>query len=475
MNSNHDGSGATPAGRAHHTIHDRVLREANEASSSQSWAWALIASLRQFTDRIVHGSPGRDAARLATRLVLARGMSVVTLIVAAWLVDIQAFAEFGVYQTLATLAWIALFLRYDAAIVSARSDEEAGEALRLCIGVGTILWLFFSGSSLIVGGAGLMRMQLAVLLPFSILGRGMLRLTFATATRDGDFKGIGRASMVQSVLQPTALVLLVLSPIDDALGFAIADIVGHVSGVAYLAWRRRKHLQALEAGWSVAALLDAGRRWKSLPLYNLPGSFFALAFVMSPLLIMPMAAPPVLAGHVALAYRMFDVPTQIITAASTPIFLNRLRPSLDRASPIFGRHIMLGLSLLIGVGYALMAGLLMLADPLLTGTALDGLAYVIPYVALFLCFVALAAPLNDSCALYPQQRRLVLIQGMAVLGSCLAAVFVTGTSSGGALLTLALISGLRTLFLGELLRRLSRLSHESFVATAPVRSASPVP
>lgn len=393
-------------------------------------------------------------------------MSVVTLVVAAWLVNIEAFAEFGVYQTLATLAWIALFLRYDAAIVAARTEKEAGRVLRLCVSVGAALWLAFTGLALVGGGLGLLRMELALLLPFSILARGMLRLSFATATRAGDFVGLGRASMIQSVLQPVALVLFVLSPVEDALCFALADVFGHVSGVVYLGWRMRHRWKVLGHGWSFATLKETARHWKSLPVYNLPGSFFALAFVTSPLLIVPMVADALFAGHVALAYRIFDVPTQIITAASTPIFLNRLRPSAAQANPIFGRHIMLGLVLLIGLGYALMAGLLMLADPLLDNSALSGLSEAVPYVALFQLFVALAAPLNDSCALYPQQRRLVLIQGLAMASSCLAAIFATFVSPESALLTLAAVSALRTLALGELLRKLSSLSQSAFYAAS---------
>ncbi|MGO4573008.1 lipopolysaccharide biosynthesis protein [Microvirga sp. 2TAF3] len=424
--------------------------------------------------QIMAGRPVREAVRLALRLVGARGMSVVTLIVAAWLVDIQAFAEFGVYQTLASLAWLALFLRYDAAIVSSGTEEESGEALRLCLGVGLVLWLVFSGLAVAAGEWGWMHTPLALLLPFSILMRGMLRLTFARTTREGDFKALGRASMIQSVLQPIVLLVLILSPLEDALCFAVADVAGHASGVAYLLWRRRKYIPSLRHDWSVPVLLAAASRWKNLPLYNLPSSFLALAFVMSPLLIMPLTADEETAGHVALAYRIFDVPTQIVTAVSTPIFLHWLRPSMDRASAMFGRQIMLILFAFIGLGYAAIAGTLILADPLLAGSKLADLIDVVPVVAAFQLFVALAAPLSDSCALYPQQRRLVLIQVLALLGSVVAASFVLMGGPNGALLVLAVASALRTVALSELLRKLSVLTRQSFVPMT-VNPAHPAP
>jgi len=429
----------------------------------------LIAVMRLLVVRLLRGQPVREAARLGLRLIGARIMSVLTLIVAAWMVDIEAFAEFGVYQTLAALALIALFLRYDAAILAARTEAEAGEALRLSTCIGAILWLVFAACSLVAGASGLMRLPLAMLLPFSILARGMLSMYFARTTRDGDFTGIGRASLVHAVVQPMVLLALVLSPVEDITAFAVADVAGHFSAVAYLAWRRRHRSGPLWRDWSLKTLVAAAKRWKSLPLYNLPSSFFSRAFVMSPLLIMPMIADAVFAGHAALAYRIFDVPTQIIMAASTPIFLNRLKPSEERTTPIFERHIMLGLIVLLGLGYALMTSILVLADPWFQNSELDGLAEVIPLIAIFQLFIALAAPLSDSCSLYMQQRSLVVIQAASLLAGFAIAVLSQWISPEGVLVVLAAVSAFRALALGELLRKLSRLN-QAVSVTAPLIS-----
>jgi O-antigen/teichoic acid export membrane protein len=423
----------------------------------------LIKAVRLVTEQALKGQPVREALRLGGRLVAARFLSVVTLVVAAWLVDIETFAEFGVYQTLATLAAIALFLRYDTAIVSARTEAEARDALRFCVCVGLLLWGVFAAAVAAAGAAGLMRGTLSGLLPLSILARGILCLSLALTTRRGDFKGIGRAPLLHAAVQPTVLLGLVLSPVEDVLCFAVADIAGHATAAAFLTWRRRRVYADLPRGWSWDTLLSVARRWKGLPLYNLPGSFFSIAFVMSPLVIMPLAADAVFAGHVALAYRIFDVPTQIITAASTPIFLNRLRPSRHRASPVFGRHIMMGLVVLLGLTYAAMAGVLILADPWLEGSELAGLSEAVPLVGLFQLFIALGAPLNDSCTLYLQQKRLVLIQSLALAAGAYAAFLAARVSPEAVLAALAVVSACRALALGELLRKLSSLSRRSFV------------
>lgn len=403
----------------------------------------------------------RDAFMLGFRLVAARGMSVLTLIVAAWLVDIQAFAEFGVYQTLATLAGLALFLRYDAVLLASADKRESLSAVHLCVGLGALLWTAFALASLASGELGWMRWELALLLPLSILARGMLRLNYARATGGRDFQGLGRAILVQALIQPVVLLTLVVMGVEDVLCFAVADIVGHNCGVAYLLVRQRKQLPEIFRGWSMSAMAAVAQRWKNLPLYNLPGSFFSLAFVMSPLLIAPLAADELFAGHVALAYRIFDVATQILTAAATPIFLN-FRPSTELRTPIFGRFMMLGQILLTGALYGGMAGLLLLADPWLEQTSLAGLADAVPVIALFHLFVAMASPLNEACTLYPQQRRLVFIQGAALFGVGLAACVALTISVNAALFILAILAIARTIAAGELLRTLSGMSHRTF-------------
>jgi hypothetical protein len=421
-------------------------------------AWAI--------DGILKGRPVRDALLLAGRLIGARLMSFVTLLVAAFFVRIETFAEFGVYQTAATLLWTACFLRYDAAILAAPNQRGAEATLRLSAAVSGALWLLSTAAALGIGLAGLVPIGLAVLFPYSVLARILYRLTFLVATREGDFRAIGHASLVQALFQPVSLLVFVLTIDNGAVAFAASDIVGHFAYALYLAWRKRDSWIALRHGWSRHELVATARRWVEMPLYNLPGSFLSLAFVTSPLLIMPLTASAVVAGHVALAFRIFDVPTQIITAASTPIFLHRLRPDERREIGVFGRKMLLALGIALTVLYGGMAAGFALADPWLRGTPLGGLTGIVSLVAAFQLFVALAAPLNDSCALYSEQRKLALIHGLAVLGSVLCCLVSLAFSPRLALIALAVISFSRAIALGEMLRKLSLHSRRERARTA---------
>lgn len=422
-------------------------------------AWGL--------DAVFAGKPVRDALRLGSRLIGARAMSFVTLLVAAFFVKIETFAEFGVYQTAATLLWTACFLRYDAAILAAATEKGAHAALRLSIAVAAVLWFVSSLCAVAAGFAGLVPVGLALLFPLSVLARILLRLTFLVATRDGDFSGIGRASLVQAFFQPLSLLAFVLTLQNGSIAFAVSDLIGHFAYGLYLAWRKRDDRRPLRRGWDLATLRATAREWSGMPLYNLPGSFLSLAFVTSPLLIMPLTSSGVFAGHVALAFRIFDVPTQIITAASTPIFLHRLRPDERRRTRVFGRKMMVALFVPLTILYGIMAAALVLADPWLRTTPLGGLANIVTVVAGFQLFVALAAPLNDSCALYPEQKRLALIHGLAVLGSLCSCLIAYAVSPRIALLVLAVLALSRAVALGELLRKCSIRSKNAQALACP--------
>ena len=444
------------------------------ASPASVWAWAFasIGAVGLTVERVIGADTSREAALLLVRLVGARAMSLVSLAVALWAVDIESFAAFGVYQALAMLVWMLTFLRFDAAIVAAPTTSGAHAALRLCAVVGLGTWSVTTMMSLWGAASGVAPVGLALLFPLSVLGRGLLRLAFAAATRDGDFREIGRASLVQSVVQPLVLVGLIKTIDDGALAFAGADVVGHMAGVLYLSWRKRAYLRAFHAEWSRDALAATARRWVGLPLYNLPGSFLSLAFVTSPLLIMPFVASVTFAGHVAVAFRIFDVPTQILTAASTPIFLHRLRPSVKRgAAPVFRRRMMIALALCLAGVYGGLAGAIVLAAPWLNTTALGGIAGVVGLVAAFQLFVALGAPLNDACALFPQQRGLAVLHGLAVLGSLLALPLATIATPRVALIALVVLSAVRAVALGELLRNLTGAKREG-PAVSPRASGS---
>lgn len=404
--------------------------------------------------------PIRHAMRLAGHFVGGRAFSILTLALAAWALPITAFAEFGVYITIVNLAWIGLFLRFEQAIVSA-DDVDADAAFRLSAFVGSVVWAIAAAASLMAWLLGVVPGFFAAFLPVALAVRGVTRLAIMSATRAGDFPGLGRMALAHGFIQPPALLAAVVLLENGALCLLVADLVGNtVAAVAILSRQWGAVARALVGPWAIAELRASARTWSALPALNLPGSMLGLAFTSAPLLVTPLLAEPEFAGQVALAMRIFDVPTQIVAAATTPVLLNRLRPGPARPGGAFGRRLLVGFALAMVAIYGASAAGLLLIDPWFEGTQLAKLADVVPVVALFHAVIAVTGPLVEGCGLYRAQGPLSLIHLCALA----VTVVVLGAGLGGlltpqgALWALVLTALARGFAVGEQLRTLSLAS-----------------
>lgn len=342
-----------------------------------------------------------SAAMLGLRFVQARLISVWGLIVAAMFCPPPVFAAFAVFSAAATFVSIAALLRLEAVFFRSSNRSHLGLAFRLALSVGAT---FLGLAALVLAGlAGLGRIAPAVALIFfvSLAARAALRLLWAEATAEGDFRSVGNSNVVQAMIQPVLMLLLIAVFGPKALALFLADALGHVMATVYLLRRRRESLRTLvrPALWSARGLVSAAWRWRDAPHQLLPSALLAYGFTVAPLLALPYAANALLAAHVALAMRLLDVPTQMFGTVSGPPLLNRLRFYAGARRQFWIRLAMLGL---IAAAMALFASIALgvaLVDGLLDGTKWSGVGEVIAIMALFYGGIALVAPLHDIAAL----------------------------------------------------------------------------
>lgn len=415
----------------------------------------LRSALRAGLFKLVRGETLRRSAVLALRIVGARLLSVVTLIAAAWFFSIEAFAQFGVFLGFASVLIVGLFLRYDNALIGAGDDGEARRVLRLCGVIGLVNLSLVGVAAAAAAFAGFVPPDLAALFPLALAARGLLRLGMQTSTREGDLAAIGRVVLVQALVQPLALLGFAATGIvGDVVALALSDVIGHAAAALYLVTRRRSWIGALREDWSRVGLGSIARRWSAQPLYNLPASLLGIAFTVGPLLVTPLVAEAALAGHVALAIRLFDAPTRIFVASTSPVVLGAVRAT-EGGGLALGRRmigkIALGVTGLFG---GLCLALLLLA-PFLQGTIFAGLGDVAPFVAAFQAGVALTGLLSDVAGLAHRQRALAAINLGAVCALPLALAIGHQFGAFSALGMFVLASALRALGAAELVRALA--------------------
>lgn len=342
-----------------------------------------------------------SAAMLGLRFVQARLISVWGLLVAAIFCPPHIFAAFAVFSAAATFVSIAALMRLEAVFFRNGDRSQLGLAFRLATASGAAFLGLVAVVLAVLVGAGRIPPAIAVVFFVSLSARAVLRLIWAEATAEGDFRAIGNSNLVQALVQPVLMLLLIAIFGPKALALFLADALGHVTAAAYLLRRRRDSLFALARPrlWSRGGLVWAARRWRDAPRILLPSALLSFGFTVAPLLALPYAANPLLAAHVALAMRLLDVPTQMFGTMSGPLLLNWLRTREGPRRQFWVRLATLGLvagSIGLFVPIAIGANLF---GGVFDGSKWEGVGDVIAVMALFYAGIAVFNPLHDIAAL----------------------------------------------------------------------------
>ncbi len=417
-----------------------ILERASFPPSRQALA---LAQGRRFVARRVPAlrQGFGSAAMLGLRFVQARLISVWGLLVAAIFCPPHIFTAFAVFSAAVTFVSIPALMRLEAVFFRNGDRSQLGLAFRLAMASGAAFLGLVAVVLAILVGIGRIAPAIALIFFFSLSARAVLRLLWAEATAEGDFRPIGNSNLVQALVQPIVMLLLIAIFGPKALALFLADALGHVTAAAYLLRRRRHSLFALARPrlWSRRGLVWAARRWRDAPRILLPSALLSFGFTVAPLLALPYAANPLLAAHVALAMRLLDVPTQMFGTISGPLLLNRLRSLEGPRRQFWVRWATL----------ALVAGAIGLFVPIAIGAHLfggvfddskwQGVGDVIAVMVLFYGGLALFNPLHEIAALSRNTTWQLAANAIALL-SIIATILWFGALSSELLYAVGVIS-----------------------------------
>lgn len=407
-----------------------------------------IASGRRFIARrapLLRSSFGA-AALLGLRFLQARFISVWGLIIAAALCPPGVFAAFAVFSAAVNFVATASLLRLEIVFFQTRDRDRLGLAVRLAGVVGA---LFLSLSALVLfvlAITGWVAPAVAFFFLVSLAARAGLRLLWAEATAEGDFRAVGNSNVVQAIVQPILMLLLIFIFGPKALALFVADAAGHVLAMGYLLRRRAPALATLVRPglWSVASLQEAARRWRGVAILLLPSALLSYGFAIAPILALPYASNAVLAAHVALAMRLLDMPAQMFGTVAVPLTLNRLRAYVGARRQFWMKLMTLVLTLVAAGLFAAIGSAAWLVDIFLDGTHWDGVGDTIAVLSIFYAASTLIGPLQEIATLSHRaigQLAINALSLVAIVGVMLGFGALTPTL----LYALGAVSVLRTL------------------------------
>jgi O-antigen/teichoic acid export membrane protein len=296
---------------------------------------------------------------LTFSLLLSRILSGGALVLFAALAGPEPFAPFGIYLALVTILWVVVCGRYEQAIVFASDTQESLALAWLAAGIGAIVVTFGIGVAIVwvvwglplpIALAGNTAVLTAV--PASLTVRAASSIALNWATREGEFKTLGRANWVQALVQAGLQLWLLKGGFEPVVCLVMADIAGFLGAVIAIAAMMPSARSALIHRPAIVDIRASAARWRMMPIWNLPTSLLSVAALSAPALVIALHYPSAIAGQLVLGIRLLEVPTNVFTSAATPILQKHLSASTEKSTFILRALGLLGAVSLISIALA---------------------------------------------------------------------------------------------------------------------------
>jgi len=386
-------------------------------------------------------------ARLALSLMSIRILSAAGLVVALWICPVQTFANLGLYLAAVNLVTLAVFGRYELLVVGATDERRCADAFHLCFMTGafavlttfavavTVQHLFVSYITLSFVGA--------------LFARAWLRLGLTLATRHGRYDRAVKALLPHAIGQPAILVYLIFEGHNPFLAFVMSDFAGQLIAAACVHFGERRAFSAmLNAPLRLRAVGTLASVNLGLPTLNLTTAASAFLFATTPLFFLPGVPNGILAGTLALLFRLLDVPTNLTSASLGPVLMKEIADRnrlgllwVSRATFLLPAAIAIVVFGLISLGGFMLNQLGMAPRWHVALT-------ILPVVALFQAGIAATLPLIDIATLAGRQKGLfglniaaVMLAGSALLlwrDDPIFAIFIAGSIGFARVLVMSL-------------------------------------
>jgi len=412
---------------------------------------------------------------LGSRLSAARLVSIVSVPLIALLYGPGPFGVFAAYVAVVNIFWALMFGRLELAIVPSGDESEASAITMAALALGVLTVIGAALATWVAARYGFVSfptdqsLAMFLLLPLSLVGRGVFRLSMAWAARCGEFDILANATISQAVVQLSVQAALAFAPLDPIAALAMGDVAGNAAAavVSLRAAPELRRLLRADHRPRMSQIGNAVGHWKQLPLYSLPSAMMAIIATNLPFIALPALAEPVMAGRIALALRLLDVPGQIVATAATPILEHRLAAAETGTR---ARLLLQGTSIVLVMTAGAMLALVgcgILIEPWLVGTHWHGIGTALPLVLAFSLGIAVGGPLINLTAVLREEWAVLPVHAVF-----LAIMWLLASAGASAVATMIAFGAASLLRAGILLvvlvwRGIARLPSNSERQMAP--------
>jgi len=313
----------------------------------------MIRLAQRFRDLIPNQKFLQSVTLLAGSTVIGQIINVLSIPVLTRLYTREDLGILGLVVSFASIAAVAVTLKYELAIVSASTDFEARDLMLTSLVAGFVLSVVASGVFIILqwvgllgfGGIPLIFTPLIFCLTLLLAYTGVLKYWL---TRQEAFEQVGQMNLVQNIVK--AIAQIALFPISS-LGLVVGESLGRGIGLLR-SWKTAKINLLLYDLYNKKTQFTASlRKYRTFPMFVLPSSFLDILGVMLPLPIIAGLYGVAAAGEFSMAQRVVSIPLALVGGSVADVFHSQIA-NLQRSEPrkIAGSFLNMALMLfLVGV------------------------------------------------------------------------------------------------------------------------------
>lgn len=301
----------------------------------------------------------RDIGVVLRGTLIAQALGLIALPLLSRLFPPEAFGHFAFYQSAILILTVVACLRYDQAILAARSEEDAGRLFRLCLAISLVVGAVTTVGALVVewvlpnGGD---RASLVWLGAGAALS-GMALASNALLTRLAAFGASAWFRIVQSGANSLASVGLGFAGLTGA-GLIVGDLIGKLAALP-IGIRRLRDIQALLVG-PPGALWTVAVAYREFPQLSLLGGLLNNgATFLAPAALYALFGAAT-AGQFALVDRAVSLPISLVLIAVSQVFTAQAARLWREGSPELRPYVnrIIWLSLLVAAPLGVLGALL---------------------------------------------------------------------------------------------------------------------
>lgn len=309
-----------------------------------------LRNLKALPGRFTRSPFTRNVAVLASGTAMAQALTMLAYLVLVRLFDPGEFGLFAVFGSLTMTMMSIVSLRYELAIILARSEREAVNLLALTLLLVLLLSIAI-GLLFILGGPWLLALfgakDLAGLVwflpPAAIVLGG--NLAFGNwGNRGHDYKLLSVSQIWGSAGVAVAQILAGLMHFGVP-GLILGQMVGMLMATLVLARQFAGRVQATLAMVSGGEMLRLAREHRDFPIYSMPTALLNSTTVTIPSVLLAALFSPTVAGLYWFSYRLMEMPITLIGQATRRVFYAEAAQRWRDGQPIMGLYAKASLAL----------------------------------------------------------------------------------------------------------------------------------